>query len=1048
MKKRMKSLASLILALVLLLALVPVLKQDICAADVPPDSLKGQLGPIIPEIANGGNRDFIWPMAGNHNIKCCFYENDRYHYAIDISASLGTAVRASYAGTVHSTGYDSSMGNYVVLQHQYQLRTGNTITLYSRYKHLSEIVTSKGATVQAGETIGKVGSTGNSTGPHLDFQILYGGINPQSQYSIDIYGNNLMEPLADDFVLTDSWTCGQKYVENIRRVYSQPLAPTGLSDAEITAALNELKKTYPADTNWTQNSFGGGTQCYGFARLLANEVFGSYPANMRAYSNGYTDGNGWTCVKNLDQVTVQPGDLIQTYTDTNNQHSAIVWKVSGSTIYVAECWGSQNNVIKWGYFNGYSSNATLSAIASKYTETAVWKHPNSGYSPGNVFASITSGNYWLRNGSSYLTANTSLDSSTPLGVTAENGANTQVFNVYSNSGYNKGYLLKPLSNTNGRLNVWTAGTSANGNSVTLYRHTGNASQTWAFEQKGNAYLIHPYDNTSLSLTNTNGSTYVKTTTGDSSQLWYLESTNISVQSEPSVAEYNGHTYFYFSDPFTWVQARDFCAKLGGHLAAISDDDENELVKSLLSGRAWIGCTRPSESGAWGWMTGETFGYANWSTGIGSEYYAEMQMTGKWNDRGGSNAEGFVCEFDQIFTPVNSAKDGNVDYQLFDVSLPWTAAKAVCEMKGGHLVTIGSSDEQNIVKALIQNGSKNFYCIGFTDEETEGAWKWVTGEAVSYENWDKSLPEPNGGTEENYAIIMAIDAPPNKVIGEWVDNANNHTGFTDSVYALPYSGFVCEIISYTVTYNANANNASGTPDSQTKIHGQALTLSSTTPTRDGYSFLGWAESSSATSAQYQAGGSFTKNANTTLYAVWERKTAPVITTQPKNYVGAVGSTATATVKATGEGLTYQWYFANPGAAGFTKSGSKTATYSATLTAANSGRRMYCVITDAYGNTVTSNTVTMTASLSITTQPKNYVGAVGSTATATVKATGEGLTYQWYFANPGATSFTKSGSKTAAYSATLTASNSGRRMYCVITDAYGNTVTSNTVTMSVG
>jgi hypothetical protein len=108
-------------------------------------------------------------------------------------------------------------------------------------------------------------------------------------------------------------------------------------------------------------------------------------------------------------------------------------------------------------------------------------------------------------------------------------------------------------------------------------------------------------------------------------------------------------------------------------------------------------------------------------------------------------------------------------------------------------------------------------------------------------------------------------------------------------------------------------------------------------------------------------------------------------------------------------------------------------------------------DAYGNTVTTNTVTMTAaasSLSITTQPKNYVGAVGSTATATVKATGEGLTYQWYFANPGATGFTKSGSKTATYSATLTEANSGRRMYCVITDAHGNTVTTNTVTMTVG
>jgi hypothetical protein len=111
-------------------------------------------------------------------------------------------------------------------------------------------------------------------------------------------------------------------------------------------------------------------------------------------------------------------------------------------------------------------------------------------------------------------------------------------------------------------------------------------------------------------------------------------------------------------------------------------------------------------------------------------------------------------------------------------------------------------------------------------------------------------------------------------------------------------------------------------------------------------------------------------------------------------------------------------------------------------------MYCVITDANGNTITTNTVTMTASLAITAQPKNYVGAVGSTATATVVATGEGLTYQWYFANPGATSFTKSGSKTATYSATLTAANSGRRMFCEITDSKGNSIVTNIVTMKVG
>ena len=78
--------------------------------------------------------------------------------------------------------------------------------------------------------------------------------------------------------------------------------------------------------------------------------------------------------------------------------------------------------------------------------------------------------------------------------------------------------------------------------------------------------------------------------------------------------------------------------------------------------------------------------------------------------------------------------------------------------------------------------------------------------------------------------------------------------------------VWSAIKYTITYNANGGT--GAPASTEKTHGQTLTLSSTKPTKTGYTFLGWAESSTATSATYQAGGSFSKDANTTLYAVWK------------------------------------------------------------------------------------------------------------------------------------------------------------------------------------
>ena len=71
--------------------------------------------------------------------------------------------------------------------------------------------------------------------------------------------------------------------------------------------------------------------------------------------------------------------------------------------------------------------------------------------------------------------------------------------------------------------------------------------------------------------------------------------------------------------------------------------------------------------------------------------------------------------------------------------------------------------------------------------------------------------------------------------------------------------------YTVSYDANGG--SGAPGSQTKTQDITLTLSGTKPTRSGYTFLGWATSSSATSASYQPGGSYTANASVTLYAVW-------------------------------------------------------------------------------------------------------------------------------------------------------------------------------------
>ena len=175
----------------------------------------------------------------------------------------------------------------------------------------------------------------------------------------------------------------------------------------------------------------------------------------------------------------------------------------------------------------------------------------------------------------------------------------------------------------------------------------------------------------------------------------------------------------------------------------------------------------------------------------------------------------------------------------------------------------------------------------------------------------------------------------------------------------------------------------------------------------------------------------------------------ISSQPTNSVVALGKTAKTSVTAYGDGLNYQWYIKDPGSSAFTKSSVTSSTYGFSMTAAKSGRQVYCVVTDKYGGSVKTNTVTMRAEdyIKITKQPTNAVAASGKTVSTSVTATGDGLTYQWYTKDPGGSSFGKSSIKESTYSYTMSLAKSGRQVYCVITDKYGNTAKTNTVTLSL-
>ena len=96
------------------------------------------------------------------------------HTGLDIAASSGTPYAAAAAGTVTFAGYKGSYGNLIVITH------ANGVQTY--YGHSSKIYVKVGETVSQGETIGAVGSTGNSTGPHLHLEVRVNGVayNPQN----------------------------------------------------------------------------------------------------------------------------------------------------------------------------------------------------------------------------------------------------------------------------------------------------------------------------------------------------------------------------------------------------------------------------------------------------------------------------------------------------------------------------------------------------------------------------------------------------------------------------------------------------------------------------------------------------------------------------------------------------------------------------------------------------------------------------------------------------------------------------------------------------
>lgn len=118
----------------------------------------------------------IRPVSGTITSRFGVSSNIRRssHTGLDIAAPTGTPVKAAASGTVTFSGWKGSYGNMLVISH------GNGVQTY--YGHCSKLYAKNGQTVSQGDVVASVGSTGNSTGPHLHLEIRVNGTayNPQN----------------------------------------------------------------------------------------------------------------------------------------------------------------------------------------------------------------------------------------------------------------------------------------------------------------------------------------------------------------------------------------------------------------------------------------------------------------------------------------------------------------------------------------------------------------------------------------------------------------------------------------------------------------------------------------------------------------------------------------------------------------------------------------------------------------------------------------------------------------------------------------------------
>lgn len=156
-----------------------------------------------------------------------------------------------------------------------------------------------------------------------------------------------------------------------------------------------------------------------------------------------------------------------------------------------------------------------------------------------------------------------------------------------------------------------------------------------------------------------------------------------------------------------------------------------------------------------------------------------------------------------------------EYKLIFTTRTWNEAKTDCEARGGHLVTLTSSNENDFVFNLAE---QNIIWIGFTDETIEGEWQWVTGEGVNFTNWKSGEPNDADGGEDY--TEMYVD-------GLWKDNGAPAVPSMTHYYICEWDDIVINTTTTKSTTSTTTMSTSTTPIVTTTTTATSITTTTTT-----------------------------------------------------------------------------------------------------------------------------------------------------------------------------------------------------------------------------